>query len=372
MKWTDFGLREEILMGITYKNFFSPSPIQEEVLPLILSGKSVIARAKNGTGKTAAFLIPVLNMIDSSLSNVQAIILVPTRELALQTAAVLKELAKYTEIECMVSTGGTFIKEDVLRLKQPVHIIIGTPGRILDLSNKNLFKLNFCTTLVFDEADKLMGHDFKSIINQIFNKFSSNLQILLFSATFPAQVSHFLRKIPNIVKVNLMTDLTLKGLTNYYAYLDEREKVACLKVLFSKLKINQAIIFCNSPLRVELLTKKIIDFGFSCFFIHSKLDQKDRNKVFQNFRHGNSRCLVSTDLFTRGIDVPSINVVINFDFPSTAETYLHRTGRSGRFGHLGLAINFITDQDKKNLIRVERELNSEITPIPEDIDPSIY
>jgi len=197
-------------------------------------------------------------------------------------------------------------------------------------------------------------------------------QIILVSATFPRNISSFVSKIPNIKKVNLMHELTLKGLTQYYAYIQEREKVACVAALFSRLKIQQTIIFCCSALRVELLAKKILQMNFSCYFIHSKMDQHERNKVFHNFRKGHGRCLVSSDLFTRGLDVPAVNVVINFDFPTTAETYLHRVGRSGRFGQRGLAINFITDKDKENLVRIESELDTELSPIPADIDTSLY
>lgn len=170
-----------------------------------------------------------------------------------------------------------------------------------------------------------------------------------------------------------MTDeLTLKGLTQYYAYLEEREKLHCLNTLFSKLDISQAIIFCNTAKRVELLAKKISQLGFSCFYIHSRMDQKDRNRIFHDFKAGETRCLVSTDLITRGIDILSVNVVINFDFPQYAETYLHRIGRSGRFGHLGLAINFITDENKHHLFAIEDELNTKIAPIPQDIDKNLY
>lgn len=192
------------------------------------------------------------------------------------------------------------------------------------------------------------------------------------SATFPTSVSNFLRKIPDIVKINLMKELTLKGLTQYYAYIEEKQKVHCLNTLFSKLKIQQAIIFCNSSLRVELLAKKILELGYSCYFIHAKMPQTERNKVFHGFRKGNGRCLVTSDLFTRGIDIPSVNVVINFDFPKTAETYLHRVGRSGRYGHLGLAINFITDNDKEVILKIEEELDTDIGPLPKEIDSSLY
>jgi len=372
MQWSDFGLKKEIMMGIVNKGFSAPSPIQEEVIPTIKNGQSVIARAKNGTGKTAAFLIPLLDSIDFSRNSVQGLVLVPTRELALQISSIIIELAKYTKINCMVSTGGTNLRDDIMRLKNPVHIVVGTPGRVLDMASKYIMKLDQCKTLVLDEADKLISNDFQLIIERIISYFPKKPQILLFSATFPQTVANFLRLVPDIQKVNMMKDLTLVGVTQYYAYLEEKEKVACLNVLFSKLKINQIIIFCNSALRVELLAKKIFQMNFSCYYIHAKMDQKERNKVFHNFRKGASRCLVSSDLFTRGIDVPTINVVINFDFPTTAETYLHRVGRSGRFGHLGLALNFITDKDKQDLIRIEQELGTEIRPIPENIDPSLY
>lgn len=371
-QWSDFKLNKEIMMGIVGKNFENPSPIQEEVIPLILERHSVIARAKNGTGKTAAFLIPIINSIDEKLQEIQALILVPTRELALQTSAVIRELAKYMKIQCMVSTGGTQLREDIMRLDKIVHIVVATPGRILDLANKNIARLHRCRFFVLDEADKLISQDFQPIIHKIMNFLPKEHQVLLFSATFPQNVAGFVKQIPNIKKVNMMTDLTLKGVTQYYAFLEEKEKVACINALFSRLKIQQAIIFCNSALRVELLAKKIIQMNFSCYYIHAKMQQHERNKVFHNFRKGQGRCLVSSDLFTRGIDIPTINVVINFDFPSTAETYLHRVGRSGRFGHLGLAINFITEKDKEDLIRIEKELDTDIAPIPQNIDQNLY
>lgn len=372
MEWTDFRLADPILRGIVAKGFDRPSPVQEEVVPLILAGKSIVARAKNGTGKTAAFLIPVLNQLDEDSPHLQAVVLVPTRELALQTAQVIKDLARFTKIQYMVSTGGTHIREDIMRLHKRVHLVVATPGRILDLADKKVANLSNCGFFVLDEADKLISEDFQPIIEKIMSFMPESKQVLLFSATYPRSVKSFTEKLPNVVQVSLMAELTLKGVTHYYAYLEEKEKVSCLKVLFSKLKINQAMIFCNSALRVELLAKKIIQMNFSCYYIHAKMDQHQRNKVFHNFRKGQGRCLVSSDLFTRGIDVPSVNVVVNFDFPSSSETYLHRVGRSGRFGHLGLAINFITDKDKETLMRIEQDLKTEIQPIPQNIDASLY
>lgn len=372
LEWSDFQLRADILKGVLANGFDQPSPIQEEVVPKILEGKSVIARAKNGTGKTAAFLIPLLNQVDQESSDIQAVVLVPTRELALQTSNVIKELCRFTKIQYMVSTGGTQVREDIMRLHRKVHVVVATPGRILDLAHKGIARLNNCKFFVLDEADKLISGEFQEIITRILNFMPEKRQVLLFSATYPKSAKSFIDKIPGIEQVNLMNELTLKGVTHYYAYLEEKQKVSCLKVLFAKLKISQVIIFCNSALRVELLAKKIIQMNFSCYYIHAKMDQHQRNKVFHNFRKGQGRCLVSSDLFTRGIDIPTINVVINFDFPATAETYLHRVGRSGRFGHLGLAINFMTDADMENLRRIETELKTDIQPIPQNIDTSQY
>ena len=173
-------------------------------------------------------------------------------------------------------------------------------------------------------------------------------------------------------EINLMDELTLRGVTQYYAFLEERQKVHCLNTLFSKLQINQSIIFCNSTNRVELLAKKITELGYSCFYSHAKMLQAHRNRVFHDFRSGVCRNLVCSDLLTRGIDIQAVNVVINFDFPKNAETYLHRIGRSGRYGHLGLAINLITYEDRFNLYRIEQELGTEIQPIPAVIDRSLY
>lgn len=176
----------------------------------------------------------------------------------------------------------------------------------------------------------------------------------------------------NPYEINLMDELTLKGITQYYAFVEEKQKVHCLNTLFSKLQINQSIIFCNSTNRVELLAKKITELGYSCYYSHARMLQQNRNKVFHDFRAGACRNLVCSDLLTRGIDIQAVNVVINFDFPKNAETYLHRIGRSGRFGHLGLAINLINWDDRFNLYKIEQELGTEIQAIPAEIDRSLY
>eukprot|EP00941_MAST-03F_sp_MAST-3F-sp1_P005188 g5188.t1 len=369
----DYFLKKELLMGIFEKGYEKPSPIQEEAIPIALAGRNILARAKNGTGKTGAFCIPCLERCDTSKQYIQSLILVPTRELALQTSAVVKELGKHMNVQCMVSTGGTSLKDDIMRLYNTVHILVGTPGRILDLADKGVADLTRCGQIIMDEADKLLSPEFQPVMEQLVKHCNKQHQILLFSATFPVTVKTFKdRWIPNPYEINLMDELTLRGVTQYYAFVEERQKVHCLNTLFSKLDVNQSIIFCNSVTRVELLAKRITELGYSCFYIHAKMKQSHRNRVFHEYRQGGTRHLVSTDLFTRGIDIQSVNVVINFDFPKNSETYLHRIGRSGRYGHLGLAINLITYQDRFNLYKIEQELGTEIKPIPGSIDRSLY
>uniref|UniRef100_A0A8C7IBW9 RNA helicase n=1 Tax=Oncorhynchus kisutch TaxID=8019 RepID=A0A8C7IBW9_ONCKI len=316
-EFEDYCLKRELLMGIFEMGWEKPSPIQEESIPIALSGRDILARAKNGTGKSGAYLIPLLERID--------------------------------------------LKKDCIQGEIPLHDI------------KGVAKANQVQMMVLDEADKLLSQDFVVMMEEILSYLPKQRQILLYSATFPLSVQKFMNShLSKPYEINLMEELTLKGVTQYYAYVTERQKVHCLNTLFSRLQINQSIIFCNSSQRVELLAKKISQLGYSCFYIHAKMRQEHRNRVFHDFRNGLCRNLVCTDLFTRGIDIQAVNVVINFDFPKLGETYLHRIGRSGRFGHLGLAINLITYDDRFNLKGIEEQLGTEIRPIPGCIDKSLY
>lgn len=370
--YEDFCLRREILKGIFEMGWDTPSPIQEEAIPVSMIGKDVLARAKNGTGKTGAFCIPVLHAIDESNEAIQALILVPTRELAMQTSKVCTDLAKHTSIKVGLITGGN-IQDDVKRAHHGAQVLVATPGRALDILSNRHIRCDQIKIVVLDEADKMLSKGFLSVTEDLMDLVPKSRQILLFSATFPGEVKSFVTKYCRDYRViNKMSELTLKGVTQYYAYVHESQKVHCLNTLFSRLRINQAIIFCNSQQRVELLAKKITDLGYSCYYIHSKMQQQHRNRVFHDFRDGLCRNLVCTDLITRGVDVQGVNVVINFDFPHHTETYLHRIGRSGRFGHLGVAVNLITEKDRNSLLMVERELDTRIMPIPKQIDPKLY
>ena len=363
----DFDIKKEILWGIFELGYKYPSPIQEESIPKILIGRDIIARSKNGTGKTASYLIPVIQKTNIDLLKIQSLIIVPTRELALQVSQVTKSLSKYIRnIKITVTTGGTGLKEDIIRMYQSIHILIGTPGRILDILMNTISKSLDCKMLVLDEADKLLSNEFFKVVEEITKAFlHKNRQTILFSATFPLIIKdlkyNFMRE---PFEINLMKELNILTISQYYAFVSETNKVQCINSLLKLFRINQCILFCNSVSRVELLAKKLLNLGYSCFFIHARMSQDDRNKVFNDFRLGKYRNLVSSDLFTRGIDVPAINLIINFDFPKSAETYLHRVGRSGRFGKFGVAMNLITNEDKLNLLRIENELGLEIKPIP--------
>ena len=374
INFSDFHLKEEILLGILEMGYKIPSPIQEESIPLALSGRDILARAKNGTGKTSAFLIPSLHMVEPEHIHIQVLVLVPTRELALQTSYVCKKLGKYINgLEVMVTTGGTSLQNDIIRMCQKIHILIGTPGRILDLLKKCITNLKNCKILILDEADKLLSCEFTGIIENISkNHMASNKQTMLLSATFPIGIKEFKNSIMNNpYEINLMKELTLFGILQYYAFLEESKKIHCINALFKKIHIKQSIIFCNSVNRVELLAKRISQLGHSCYYIHAKMPQSHRNRIFHEFRTGKCRNLVSSDLFTRGIDIQAINLVVNYDLPKSSETYLHRIGRSGRFGNEGIAVSFVTKEDKVDLYRIERELGTEILPIPAFIDTNI-
>uniref|UniRef100_A0A915CRQ1 RNA helicase n=1 Tax=Ditylenchus dipsaci TaxID=166011 RepID=A0A915CRQ1_9BILA len=373
IEFEQFCLSRDLLKGIFEKGWESPSPIQENSIPIALSGQDILARAKNGTGKTGAYSIPCIEKIDPNKNAIQAMIIVPTRELALQTSQVCVELSKHLKLKIMVTTGGTDLRDDILRLNGTVQLIVATPGRILDLMEKGVADVTQCKVLILDEADKLLSQDFQGVLDRMVKFLPTDRQILLYSATFPLTVTSFVQKhMRNPYEINLMDELTLLGVTQFYAYVQEKQKVHCLNTLFRKLQINQSIIFCNSTQRVELLAKKITELGYSCYYIHSKMAQHHRNRVFHDFRQGHCRNLVCSDLLTRGIDIQAVNVVINFDFPRNAETYLHRIGRSGRFGHLGIAINLITYDDRYNLRRIETELRTSIAPIPKEVDPKLY
>lgn len=365
-KWETLKVSRKIAAELEEAGFAFPSPVQALSIPPAIEGRDLLVRAKNGTGKSASFIIPILNKIDTS-KMLQAVILVPIRELALQVSKIFMTLGKSLGIKCVPLVGGTDVAADIMRLNAGVHVIIGTPGRICDLLGKKLCKIEDSPIIVFDEADKLLDSHFYGSLNELLHLFPRNRQMLLYSATFPQSIEGFVKSnMNNPLKIKV-SDQNLANVKQYYVKIKNHTKLLCLKSLLMTLDIDQCIIYCNSIRNVENLAEKITSLGMSAYFINSEMGQVERCIVYHNFSKKKCRILVSTDVTTRGIDVPGVNVVINFDMPISSESYLHRIGRTGRFGTRGCAINFINENEALLIQTYEQALGVDVYLIS---DPS--
>ena len=362
-KFEDFFLKPELLHGIQDVGYAYPSPIQRQMIPQFLQRKCMVVRAKSGTGKTGAYAIPMLQMASSLKSEVQGLILVPTRELAVQVTEVMEALSRHMDLRVCALMGGTKLSGDVETLSLAPHIVVGTPGRVADLITKGLLVLNSMDTLVLDEIDKLLAQDFKSIIESLVSHRPSGCQVALVSTTYPPESKLFVGAyLPSALTINMMPEYSLLGVSQYYIYVKEEDKILHLKYLLGKVKISQGIVFCNSNKRVEFLYSMLCKRGYNVVYIHSQMGQNERLMVINHFKELKTRLIVTSDLMTRGLDFPNVNLIINYDIPKTSEIYLHRVGRAGRFGKLALAVNFIKDTDKEQLFKFQNELKSEVKP----------
>ncbi|KAI5180211.1 ATP-dependent RNA helicase DDX6/DHH1 [Nematocida sp. AWRm80] len=367
VSWCDYNLKKALLFGIQKKGYLWPSPIQSDTIKHSLKYKNIIARSKNGTGKTAAFLIPLLNKINPESLQTQAIIVAPTRELVLQIAKVCIQLGEFLKVKVVPLIGGNSTKDDIIRLQSGATIVIGTPGRLLDFIDQSVLKMKYCRHLIMDEADKLLSKGFKEIVCSITEVLPPRHEIELYSATFPYTVQEYIDQyMPNTIRINQMKELSLIGIDQYYAYVRPANKLHCLKTLLNILDLDKCFIFCNNVNIVTKVAKRMTELGFSAYYIHSKMKQEERNIVFHNFSTKKEcKILVCTDLVTRGIDVPNVNVVINFDLPNSTESYLHRIGRTGRFGTKGIAVNMIIPEHISKIQMIETELGIELLPFSE-------
>ncbi|ADM12293.1 ATP-dependent RNA helicase [Encephalitozoon intestinalis ATCC 50506] len=364
VKWEIFGLKPKLLKRIQDIGYNFPSPVQVASIPHALKGRDMLVRSKNGTGKTASYTIPILNAINPEELNIQGIILVPIRELALQISRNVKRLSEGMGVISAPIVGGTNMQDDIIRVSNGVHVMVGTPGRIVDLIEKKIGVLSKKIILVFDEADKLLDVTFGETVTRLLDILPRERHILLYSATFPYFVTGFIKRyMRDPLCLNLMKELVPVGVKQFYTIVKPSEKLLCLRSLLLKLKINQCVIFCNNIKTVELLAMKVTEIGIPSYFIHSKMTQEDRNIVFHNFLKGKCKILVATDLITRGVDVPNTNYVINFDIPKSPESYLHRIGRAGRFGTPGVAISLVTTEEKEMLADIEVKLGKEVSPL---------
>jgi translation initiation factor 4A len=365
------NLKQELLRGIFSYGFEHPSSIQQNAIPPLLHGRDLIGQAQSGSGKTAAFAVALLERIAASDSKgCQGLILVPTRELAQQVTRVVTQLAQYMDLRCHCCIGGTRVREDIRAIEAGTDIAIGTPGRIYDLITRQVLTLTRLRMLVIDEADLMLDRGFQDQIKQIMATLPGNTQLALFSATLPAEVLSLTQLfMQNPVQILLKQEvLALQGIKQYYIAVEKdawKNDIIC--DLYANLDIAQAIIYCNSRKRAEELTSYLSEKDFAVSLIHGDLDAETRSSVMRAFITGKDRVLVSTDLLARGIDVQQVSLVINYDVPTSVNTYMHRIGRSGRFGRKGVAITLATSEDSKTLQTLEQHFDTHICELPEDL-----
>jgi len=371
--WEDLHIDTNLLRGIFAYGFEKPSPIQRKAINPIIQKKDIIAQAQSGTGKTATFTIGALSHVNTDEDTTQILCLSPTRELSIQTATVMRGIGSMMKnLRVQVLVGGSSIDEDISNLKSNVpHVITGCPGRVYDMMRRNHIVSKNIKLVVLDEADEMLSSGFKEQVYNIFQHFNNNIQVALFSATLPDHIqgitSKFMR---DPVKIQVRAEqLTLEGISQYYVAIeDDRQKYLTLKDLYSFMSVSQCIIYANSVKRVSALYDAMMEDGFPVCRIHSGMDKSDRDKAFADFRGGTYRVLISSNVTARGIDIQQVSVVINFDIPKDVHTYLHRIGRSGRWGRKGVGINLITRRDMSKLKEIEQYYSTQIKEMPSSFD----
>lgn len=355
--WDDLNINTNLLRGIYSHGFEKPSEIQKKAIYPIINKKDVIAQAQSGTGKTGAFSISSLQSIDISLKQTQVMIIVPTRELVTQINKVMIALSDFMEnVSIKTLIGGTSVANDIEDLKSPPHIIIGTPGRIYDMIKRKKIDMLSIQLFILDEADEMLSRGFKEQIHTIFQYLHEKVQVAIFSATFPNEVMELTNKfMNNPEKITIKKEnLTLDGIQqSFIATANDHEKLNWLITIYKQYTGGQSIVFVNDINRVTALYNEMKNNGFSVGCMHSSLSKDERADVLQSFVNGNENILISSNIIARGIDVHQVNLVINFDIPNSVHTYLHRIGRSGRWGRKGNAINFVSERDIENMRKIE-------------------
>ena len=364
----EMGLDDKVLRGVYNYGFERPSAIQQTGIKPLLDGHDVIAQAQSGTGKTATFSIGMLCNIDNTTDNLQSLMVAPTRELADQIFNVITNLGSYTQTRFVKLIGGESVRNNIHQLqKDRPHIAVGTPGRILDMLEKKVLEPHHMKYLIVDEADEMLSQGFKEQLQQIITQLSEDVNIGLFSATMSPEILQLTDKfMRDPVKILVKREeMTLQGIQQYYINVSrDNWKFETLCDIYENMTINQSIIYCNQKRNVDYLYKKLTEQHFVCSCIHGNMDYSERNQVMKKFRTGEARVLISTDLLARGIDVQQVSVVINYDLPNHIENYLHRIGRSGRFGRKGFGLNFVTEHDFPRLQEIEKYYETQIEPLP--------
>jgi translation initiation factor 4A len=367
----DMPLKDDLLKGIYSTGFENPSIIQQKAIVPLIDKKDLIAQSQSGTGKTGTFCIGVLQRVNPSLNKTQGLILSPTRELARQTYNVIKDLGSKIEgLRVKLSIGGTRGDNFSRWERENDHIIIGTPGRIIDNVRRKKINLNYLNIFVLDEADEMLSKGFIDQIYEMFQIIPQNSQVALFSATIPEEVLKLAKKIvKNPIKILVKKDqITLEGIKQYYVGLERKEhKIEVLIDLFDTISVTQSIIFVNRKRDAEYVYDFLKSKGFGISLITGNLSQDERNQVIKDFREGKTRVLLTTGLLARGFDVQQVSLVINFDLPQDKENYIHCTGRSGRFGRKGIAINLVTNKEYSYLREIETYYKTKIVELPDNL-----
>ena len=371
--WDDLDINSLLLRGIYSYGFEVPSIIQQQAIKPLIMGKDIVIQAQSGTGKTATFTIGSLANVDVLDNNTQVLVLSPTKELTIQTAKVFTGLGSMMEgLRVQALYGGSAIEEgSTFSNKKTPHVICGCPGRVFDMMRRSRISSKKIKLVILDEADEMLSAGFKEQVYNIFQYFSSTIQVALVSATLPDSINAIVDKIMrNPVRISVKREaLTLEGIAQYYiAVDDDRQKYATLKDLYGLISISSSIIYCNSVKRVQDLYEAMKEDDFSVCRIHSGMDKEERATAFEDFRVGRTRVLISSNVTARGIDIQQVSVVVNFDVPKCVNTYLHRIGRSGRWGRKGVGINMITRRDVAKLKEIEQYYSTQISEMPGNVD----
>jgi len=364
------GLRDELLRGVYAYGFEKPSAIQQRAIVPVITGRDVIAQAQSGTGKTATFSIGVLQSIDTALRETQALILSPTRELAQQIQKVQLALGDFMSVQVHSCIGGKSVGEDIRKLENGVHIVSGTPGRVFDMISRKSLRTRNIKMLVLDEADEMLGRGFKEQIYDVYRYLPHATQVVVVSATLTPDVLTMTKKFMNDpIRILVKRDeITLEGIKQFFVAVEKEEwKFDTLCDLYDTLTITQAVIFCNTRRKVDWLTNKMREANFTVASMHGDMPQNERDAIMKSFRDGENRVLITTDIWARGIDVQQVSLVINYDLPNNRELYIHRIGRSGRFGRKGVAINFVKSDDIRILRDIEQFYSTQIDEMPMNV-----
>lgn len=370
--WEDLDLNIDLLRGIYAYGFEKPSAIQSKAIKPLMEKRDLIAQAQSGTGKTATFTIGALSNIDIKNNNTQVLVLSPTKELTIQTAKVFESIGSIMAgLRVKAMYGGSNIEEgSSFSSKNTPHIICGCPGRVFDMIRRDKLSTKKIQLVILDEADEMLSNGFRDQVYNIFQYFNADVQVALFSATLPDSIQPIIDKIMrNPIKISVKREqLTLAGIKQYYVAVDDdRQKYATLKDLYHLLCFSHCIIYCNSVKRAQDLYEAMKEDDFPVCRIHSNMDKFERESSFAEFKNGGSRVLISTNVTARGIDVQQVGMVINFDLPKDVSTYLHRIGRSGRWGRKGTGVNLITRRDVIKLKEIETYYTTQIEEMPVDI-----